>query len=63
MYKNVVLFKKKSYFYKKKDMKTTIKSPTKRMLNKSDYFELSKPVLNTVVNLKELDYWVNVSKR
>jgi len=63
MYKNVVLFEKKSYFYKKKDMKTTIKSPTKRTLNKSDYFELSKPVLNTVVKLKELDYWVNVSKR
>jgi hypothetical protein len=63
MYKNVVLFEKKSYFYKKKDMKTTIKSPTKRTLNKSDYFELSKPVLNTVIKLKELDYWVNVSKR
>jgi len=63
MYKNVVLFEKKSYFYKKKDMKTTIKSPTKRTLNKSDYFELSKPVLNTVEKLKELDYWVNVSKR
>jgi len=63
MYKNVVLFKKKSYFYKKKDMKITIKSPTKRTLNKSDYFEESKPVLNTVVKLKELDYWVNVSKR
>jgi hypothetical protein len=55
--------KKSLIFIKKKDMKTTIKSPTKRTLNKSDYFELSKPVLNTVLKLKELDYWVNVSKR
>ena len=63
MYKNVVLIEKKSYFYKKKDMEAKIKTPTKRTLNKSDYFELSKPVLNQVIKLRELDYWVNVSKR
>lgn len=39
------------------------KPPTKRMFNKSDLFEFTKPVLNQVTKLKELDYWVNVSKR
>lgn len=63
MYKNVVLIEKYCYFYKKKDMQTNIKSPTKRTLNKSDYFEFSKPILNQVIKLRELDYWVNVSKR
>lgn len=59
---NIGLIQKNCYFLKKK-MKTFIKSPTKRTLKKSDYFELSKPVLNQVIKLKELDYWVNVSKR
>jgi hypothetical protein len=44
-------------------MEAKIKSPTKRTLNKSDEFQLTLPVLNQVRKLKELDYWVNVSKR
>lgn len=44
-------------------MEAKIKTPTKRTLNKSDLFELSKPVLNQVIKLRQLDYWVNVSKR
>ena len=63
MYKNVVLFKKKSYFYKKKDMKTTIKSPTKRTLNKSDDFQLTLPVLNQKTKMAELDFLGSISKR